>query len=280
MAYRIGIVGFENTGKSFSRKYIPDGENVFIIAPSYKATWLTTSEGKPCGNFQIKGKDFNNLEEAMKKLNQPSKGHVIKYFNDKVAVNTLKRENASGNIAVVKDITHLPTWLLFVSKHMPWIHTVILPDFTHFISEVISKRAFMERKAGAEAYSRFWELAADALQGFILFSDQLRDDLIVVTEYHAEFSESGQAGIFSSGGKMLNEKFKPASYYDVMVYTETFFNEDQEISKYAFVTRPTKKFPQARALDLYSDTYVDNNLQDLLTKVREKLGIPIIPYSS
>lgn len=279
MAYRIGIVGFENTGKSYSRKFIPDGENVMILAPSLKSTWLRTSDGKPCKAFNISGKHFNNFTEAKAFLKLQTDTHVINHFISKVPPGSLKRENASGNIAVVKEVTYLPIWLKFIDEHMPWIHTVILPDFTHFISEIISKKAFMDRKHGNEAYQKFWELAADALQSFILSSDKLRPDLFIVTEYHAEFNESLQnTGIFSSGGKMLNEKFKPASYYDVMLYTHTLHNDQGEVSRYCFVTKPTKMYPQARCLDLFPDTFVDNDLNEILKRVREHEDLPIVPY--
>jgi hypothetical protein len=277
MAYRIGIVGFENTGKSFSRRKIRDGENVLILAPSFKSTWLRDSQDKPCKSLEVIGKNFKNFEEAKKYLNVPTNSHVIKALSQQPP--TLKRENMPGSIAVVKDIQHLPLWLNFVSSHMPWIHTVILPDFTHFISEIISKKTFIERKQGGDAYQRFWELAGDALQSFILATDSLRPDLFVVTEYHAELNEAlGSTHIFSSGGKMLNEKFKPASYYDVMLYTHTIFNDEGEIERYCFVTRPTKLYPQARCLDLFKDTYIENDLQIVLDKVREKEGLPVVPY--
>lgn len=277
MAYRIGIVGFENTGKSYSRKSIPDGENVLILAPSYKSTWLRTSDNKPCKNLEVVGKHFKNFEEARKYLNVPTNSHVIMALSQQPP--TLKRANLPGNIAVIKEINHLPIWLRFVSTHMPWIHTVILPDFTHYISEIISRKTFIDRKQGGDAYQRFWELAGDALQSFILATDNLRSDLMVVTEYHAEYNESlGNTHIFSSGGKMLNDKFKPASYYDVMVYTHTIYNDHGEVDKYCFVTKPTKMYPQARCLDLFKDTYIENDLQRVLTAVREHEGIPIIPY--
>jgi hypothetical protein len=279
MAYRIGIVGFENTGKSYSRKFIPDGENVMILAPSLKSTWLRTSDNKPCQSLEPSGKNFKNFEEARKFLKVGTNTHVIKNFLDNVQPGGLKRSNLNGNIAIVKDIVYLPLWLKFVDIHMPWIHTVILPDFTHFISEIISKKAFIDRKQGGDAFQKFWELAADALQSFILSTDSLRKDLMVVTEYHADFNENlGSTGIFSSGGKMLNEKFKPASYYDVMLYTHTIHNELGEVERYCFVTKPTKMYPQARCLDLFKDTYIDNDLNEVLKRVREHEGIPLPNY--
>lgn len=282
MAFRLGIVGAENTGKSFSRSFIPDGENVLIIAPSNKATWLTNSQNITVGPLDIQTPKVQGWEQAQKLLKLPSQSHVIKYIMDEptyVPGVTLKRANLPGNIIVLKHLTHLPIWLDFADKYMPWIHTIILPDFTHFISEIISQKTFIEKKHGSEAYQKFWELAADALQSFILKADTLRRDLIIVTEYHSEYIETlGSYSIFSSGGKMLNEKFKPASYYDVMLYTTTGFNDEGIVDSFQFVTKPTRVFPQARCLDLFKEAYIPNNLQEVLTRLRVQQNLPIVPY--
>lgn len=282
MAYRIGIVGAENTGKSYSRSFIPDGENVLIIASSNKSTWLKDSKGITVGALKLSTPKVQSWEHAQKLINAPTKSHVIKYLMDDPGTppGALKRANLSGNIVILKHLTHLPLWLEFVDKYMPWIHTIILPDFTHFISEIISQKTFIDRKHGSEAYAKFWELAADALQSFILTSDNLRPNLFIVTEYHSEYQENlGSFSIFSSGGKMLNEKFKPASYYDVMLYTNTGYDNDGVVNSFQFVTRPTKLYPQARCLDLFPQTYIPNNLQDVLTKVRLHENLPIVPYN-
>jgi len=37
---------------------------------------------------------------------------------------------------------------------MPHIKTIIIPDFTHFISAILADRKFIARKAGGEAFQR------------------------------------------------------------------------------------------------------------------------------
>ena len=235
MAIKLGLIGFPNSGKSFSRKTIKKGEEVFVIAPSHKAMHITDSSGKP-----------------IKKLSDDKK---------------------SGNWVVISDLKILPKILEYVSKDRPEIKTIILPDFTHFISAIVSDKKFIARKAGGEAFQRFWELAGDALQNFIISIDNLRDDLIVVTEYHAEFDEpSDMFKIFVPGGKMLEEKFKLDSYYDFMLYTHVKMKESGEVDSYNFVTRRWDKY-NARSSELFKDTLIPNDLELVLSKMREYLGI-------
>lgn len=235
MAVKLGLIGFPNSGKSFSRKTIKKGEEVFVIAPSHKAMHITDSSGKP-----------------IKKLTSDKK---------------------EGNWTINKNLAILPKILEYVSNDRPDIKTIILPDFTHFISAIISDKKFISRKSGGEAFQRFWELAGDALQNFVLSIDDLRDDLIVVTEYHAELDEaSNMLKIFVPGGKMLEEKFKLDSYYDFMLYTHVKQKDTGEVESYNFVTRRWDKY-NARSSELFKDTLIPNDLEVVLGKMREYLGI-------
>jgi hypothetical protein len=286
---RIALLGPVNSGKSYSRVTIPDGENVLILEASYKTTYLTTSANKPVEMLSIstaKYKGWDEAKEYYKLSSHSSITPILKYLLGKYKPGQFQRKHLPGNIAICKDIKDIPDWLYFVNKFMPWIHTIILPDFTHYISEIISTPAFIERKAGGEAYQRFWELAAHALRGFILASDNIRPETLVVSEYHAEYNEAAEAyEVFTSGGKMLTEKFLPTSYYDVVLYAHTVFNEDseeKEVVDYKFVTRRTRKYPDARAMNMFDELFIPNDLNLVLEKLRETTGLhkPIYNESS
>jgi hypothetical protein len=283
MGFRIGIMGPPNSGKSYSRRTIPDGENVLVIAASFKTTYLTTTEGKPVKPLNIITKAASGWQAHKEFYKVSSETAIIRHLTDKISRGKFRRENLPGNMVVVRNVGDLSFWLYFIDKHMPWIHTIVIPDFTHYISEAISRRDFIERKAGGDAYQRFWELAADALRGFILASDNIRHETIVVTEYHAEYDEiKEQYCVFTSAGKMLTEKFLPTSYYDIMFCTHTVIDETstaQEIKDFKFVTRPTKQYRDARALGLFDELYIDNDLEAILGKVREHLGLEKPQYN-
>ena len=270
MAYKIGLVGLTNTGKSFSRKTLKKGEETFIISPSHKALHIRDSKGSPLKALDVLAPpNINNINEFCTKLmcnKNALAGKLLKAANP---------FEVRGNHIVMKDIRYLESWINFVDKKMPHIKLLILPDFTHYISEILAQKEFIMRKAGGEAFQRFWELAADALNNFITSIDELRDDLLVVTEYHCEFNEATQMfEIYVPGGKMLKEKFLPDSYYDVLLYTHVMPNEDgiKTSDRYKFVTKRVDKY-NARCMDLFEDEYIPNDLQLVVDKVREYVGI-------
>lgn len=121
-----------------------------------------------------------------------------------------------------------------------------------------------------------WELSADLLNAFILSVDNLRPDLIVVMEFHTEWDkERMRYELFVPSGNMLKEKFKPESYFDVLLFTDVAHVTDaagNEVNKYRFVTKSTSLYPQARGSDLFGDdVYVDNNLEMVLTAFRKNI---------
>jgi hypothetical protein len=276
MGFKIGLLGRQNSGKSFGRTTIPDGENVMVIAASIKASYLTDSNKRPVGMLDIKGNKFNGWEEAKQYLGvKTHRGVINKLYPTEVG--KMKRHNLPGNMAICTQLSHIPDWMTFIDRHMPWIHTIILPDFTHYVSAIISDQVFIDKRAGNEAYQKFWELAADSLKGFVSCADLVRPDLIVITEYHTEYNtEEGCYEMFTSGGKMLKEKFLPTSYYDILLGTHIDYNEAGEASRYYYVTRQTKKYPDARSMGILgNDLLIPNDLQLVLTRVRQTQGIPV-----
>ena len=289
MAYKIGIMGPVNTGKSFSRRFIEKGENVFVLQPSMKASHLLRSakEGQerlPIGPFNIKTDKFKSLRDAKTTLGTQTDTQLIDLWNRKLEPGKLKPENILGNVQLVKDLNHLAIWLKFIDIHMPWVDTVVLADFTHYISEVISDKAFIDRKHGGEAFQRFWELAGTALTSFITGIDNYRNDLVVVTEFHADYDERVNSfQLYTPAGKMLTEKFKPESYYDVLLCTKAVVTEAADgigdpKREYFFVTERTTDYPLARAMNIFDTTLIPNNLQFVLNKVRKNMGIPDVVY--
>lgn len=270
MAKKLGIIGEPNTGKSYSRKFIKEGEKVFVIAPSSKAMHITTSIGEPLKRLQVSTEKSKSLEEMRDK-------NSLELLSDSIPMLLKKNPEEltiTGNYILTK-LKNLESCLLFVDKFMPNINTIIIPDTTHFVSSVIGDREFIKRKAGGEAFQRFWELAGDILNGVIESIDKLRDDLIVVTEYHSEYDENSDSWkIFMPGGKMVIDKFKLDSYYDFMLYTCISAKDDGLITpdSYKFVTRKHGKY-NARMSELFKDTFIPNNLEIVLTKLREYNGI-------
>ena len=279
MGIRLGIAGPVNSGKSFGRRTIPDGENVMVLAPSMKATHLRTSSGKPSGYFKMSKKRADgtiaNEKELYAAAGVANRLELLHKINNEKQPGTWDFIY-EGSIALIHSLAELPIWMKFINLHMPKIHTVIQPDFTHYISNYISGKQFINRKAGGEAYQRFWELAGESLENFILLTDHLREELVVITEYHAEFTvEKGEFELYVPAGKMMTEKFKPESYYDIFLYTDVLYAENGDAVSYDFITRKNKKYPDARAMELF-EPRISNDWQPILNKVRDYYGVPLV----
>lgn len=308
MGHRIGIAGYQNSGKSFGRRWIPDGENVMILAPSVKVSHLYTGPAnakeldasqldaailakarKPVGAFDLvspEGK-YKSLKQliAITKQNAVNpqvvnEVTVMQLLIDVKPEGYFKPEHFKGNKVLIKDIERLQVYLNFINKFMPWVHTVILPDFTHFITEKLTSLEFRNKVSGNEQYKKYLDLAADGLRNFITSIDDMREDLIVVTEFHAEFKDVEQFyELFVPGGKMIKEKFLPSSYYDVFLFTDVQYADDENTAPvYSFVTSKTKKYPEARSMGIFPTLRIPNNLQDVLTAFRESQAIELLEY--
>lgn len=248
MAIKIGIMGAPNTGKSYSRSFLENPEEVVILASSAKATYLKDNKGKP-----------------LQKM--PSMAEMKELVQNK--------EHIPGNWAIMPDIRSVESNLKVISNYMPYIKTVIIPDFTHYISKILASDSFMKANSGGGAFARFWDLAASSLNAFFLASDSLRDDLIIVLEFHAEYNDTEEVfQIFVPGGKMLSEKFKPESYFDIMLCTYIQKDEAGNINpdSYKFITRKYSHY-NARSMEILKDTLIPNNLQTVITAVREYFHI-------
>jgi len=243
MAIKVGIMGAPNTGKSYSRSFLENPEEVVILASSAKATYLKDNKGKPLQKLPVM--------VEMKELVQ-------------------KKEHIPGNWAIMPDIKSVESNLKVISNYMPHIKTVIIPDFTHYISKILASESFMKANSGGGAFARFWDLAAASLNAFFLAADSLRDDLIIVLEFHAEYNDTEEVfQIFVPGGKMLSEKFKPESYFDIMLCTYIDKNDSGEITpdSYKFITRKHSYY-NARSMEMITETFIPNNLETVLSAVR------------
>jgi hypothetical protein len=309
MGKRFAVAGFQNSGKSYPRRWIPDGDNVMILQPSNKFPHLYTGPAnanlltpeqldaaekagtrKLVPDFDILGEDRKTgMAEAFEKLKGKAvkiqnRDHLISqpydlllYLHDKPA-GYFPRDRMPGNVMFTPSFDDLKLGLEIVNKHMPWIHTIILPDFTHFITSVITSDRFLAQNSAGQAFQRYLNLAADAFKSFILSSDNLRKELVVVTEYHVEFNENEkQYELFVPGGKMVKEKFLPSSYYDIFLFTDVEYTslDDNAEPIYRYVTRKTRKYPEARSMGLFQDLFVPNNLQLALTEFRRHYNIPV-----
>jgi hypothetical protein len=270
MAIRLGIMGPPNSGKSYSRKFLKNPEEVFLLSSSIKALYLNNKDGKPLPRLNVaspNAKNFKEIMEGKKKENPAIRTiQVVKSM-----INAPKDAlTFTGNWTVVQEMADLQAYMKLIDKQMPHIKMIIIPDFTHYINKVIASDEF-RNTSGGKAFERFYSLAADALNSFILTVDSLRDDIIVVTEYHAEYDDNLEYfKIFVPSGKMLSEKLQPESYYDIMLCTKVDLTEDGKTTpeSYKFIVNRVGPY-NARSMGLFEEDIIPNNLQTVVDKVRD-----------
>lgn len=287
MAKKIAVIGPVNSGKSMARRNL-NPEEVFVLAPSKKMLHLKEKDGSELKPLDISTKQSKGINNVIKSLNK----QVKQVTNPETLLGYLasKREaflgkdilDISGSWMICSDMSYLSNCMTFIRHFMPEKKIINVPDFTHYISNRIRSPHFRSRSKGGEAYARFWDMADDALTHFIQAAEKLPDDMIVITEYHAEYDENiGEYKIFVNAGKMLEEKFKPESYYDFIFYTHIEPDADGEIddSSYKFVTKRWRNYP-ARSAGLFEDTLIPNDLAPVVEKVREHFNLISKPKKS
>lgn len=281
MAYSLGIMGHPNTGKSHSRSYLKDGRDCFVISPSQKFSHLFYNDvSLPA--FELVSSSGASWSEIAKSQNTDKNGTISMLSQLPKLPETII---CKGNSALVQNLNYLLSYLMFIDKHMPHIKNVFIADFTHFMSNVIATSQFKSRKSGGEAFQRWWDLAADTLNNVFKVIEYLeRKDLLVIVEFHVQIPDKVQDNnetyydIFVPGGNMLNNAFKPKSYFDIMLCSTVLPYEDDMNDEDRFKFVVTKKEPfDGRGMGLFNDIadkgMIPNNMQIVLDRVRKRYNI-------
>lgn len=278
MAFRLGITGLPNTGKSFAWKFYKQADDVFAICPSTKIIHARKKDGSLLQPLSIQWKGVGkNLQEIQ------TKKPAVKSLAHLLTLIVKKQKPASefiisGDYIVCSEVQYVKGIKQFVDKYMSNKKIILNPDFTHYISYIMQDPVFINRKSGGEAFQRFWEMAADVLRNTILSADSLTNVQLDITEFHSEYNEAlDMFEIYTPGGKMLTEKFKPSSYFDLMLfskvlpYTDTVKEED----RFKFVV-VKKEGLDGRSMGIFSNTAVKgeipNNMETVVNGVRKYLG--------
>lgn len=273
MAFRVGVTGLPNTGKSFAWKFYR-GDDVFAILPSSKILHARREDGSLLSKhpLRINGKTLAEIAEQTKLGSEYAAMNAIMSKNKPVS-----EVETSGHYVQCSDVRYVQMYKLFVSKYMPQIKITLNPDFTHYISFIIQSEEFQRRKSGGEAFARFWELAADTLRNVILVADKMRPDMLDITEFHSVWNEDlNQFEIYTPAGNMLVDKFKPETYFDIMLYSYVIPYEQvtKESDRFKFMVIKREGY-DGRSMGLFEDVadagLIPNNMGMVIERLREYL---------
>jgi hypothetical protein len=274
MALSLAIVGSPFDGKSFSRTYIKNGQECFVIMPSSQPSFLTTEDGKPVKGFEavfIKGKD----EVVLSDYALSSGKSLIQslYLLSVTNIKDYQLKSCSGNY-ITCTLDDIEFMMRFINKYMPTIKNIFIEDMSTFITQYVTTKQFLARKDGGEAFARFADLAASTVRNVVFAPNALRNDLLIFAYYHVEKStDNGKWNIFLPQGSQLNRSFKLESMYAYMLAAAPEFNDETgEVIQYRFATSQTGGY-LARTLGHFGKLYIPNDMQLVIDTIREKEGI-------
>lgn len=269
MATSIALVGEPATGKSHSRINL-DPKTTAVFAPSAKNPKIKGLKRLKFLSSKGSAKDY----DAWAAPQLGPKPFRYKYANllfKQIAANPKAVfPKITGSYMVIKELEYVLSNMKMVDEHMPHIKVLIFPDFTHFISTILSSDAFRGQSAGGKAFERFWSLAADLLNTFFNSIFEMRDDLTVVIEFHSEFDEKTlEYSIFTCAGKMLKEKFLPDSYFDNLFYTSPEYDEEGNVINWRFIVNHHNGFKGRNDLGI-TENWVPNDLAPIITQIQQQ----------
>ena len=306
MALKVGIMGKPNSGKSYSIMFT-NGKEGFVLMPcesdcnlleDNETLNLPANKQKRVSRFRFIGKDKDSgktidttlqlakmlniqTDNPVDRLNEIIKLLIENNSSDKATkeriekfTQNLKHDvNYKGHFAICPKIDYIPYWCKFIDKFMPHIKNIFLPDFSQYITNVITTKEFADKgKTSSGAYGRYTDLATSTVKAF--FTDNinaLRDDIIVVTEFHTEKSEKDEVySIFVPTGNMIKTTFIPESYFEVLVFAKQDFNNPNKNTRYTFQTIATQENPYIRC-SVIDKEEIPNNLSIILDAIRENI---------
>lgn len=279
MAIPIGVFGPPDSGKSFSRSTMRRPKEQFMLSTTPKDLYFEGEEQQ----LLVTHKKSASLAQVIKDTGDLRKsGQLVNYLGQ--ALQSNQELKMHGNFDRCR-LSDLGTYLMAVDKYMPHVKVIHVEDMTHYITKRITSRQFIGDTQKDRAYGRYLDVAADFMNGTLHLIENMREDLIVVMYYHVAFDEEMQRlEILTPGGKLLEEKALPSSYFDYAAVTR-FITEMEKPDipyeqRYRFIVRRTGRYTgrSGRALPGVQD--IPNDLQYFIDAVRlRKKGSYILDHT-
>lgn len=233
MALPIATVGFSSTGKTTALRTLPS-EEVFIISPTKSdLPWAGSS------------KNYSIYDPQTKK----------------------------GNMYVTNELEHVYPLMKQVSDNLPHVKYLVLEDITHYFNKYTTKDKFRSKAKTKEGYSRWGDFGADALNAFMNHISELRQDLVIIYNFHAEqYMENGTEKMkIKTPGKLLENEFDIPSYFNWIFYTkvEPYDKEKPNKPRYFFVTNDDGYHSAKSPMGAFDEMYVPNDYKAIIDRIQE-----------
>lgn len=157
MAFRVGVTGLPNTGKSFGWSSYK-GDDVFAICPSMKILHTRRSDGSMFTPINVVVEGVGDSNDAiMKAKGFKSEGELLAALS----VSGLPKEKikVTGDYVICSEVKFYTGIKKFVNDYMPDKKIILTTDFTHLINYIMQSESFRNKKAGGEAFQKYWGMS-------------------------------------------------------------------------------------------------------------------------
>ena len=181
---------------------------------------------------------------------------------------TVNRETkeCSGNFYTATTAENIGKMLNIINTKFTNIKTVIIDDYQYIMGFEAMDRA------GQKGYDKFTEMAQHAYQ-VIKDAMNLRDDLYVVILTHSENTGDKINPYYKikTQGKMLDQVITLEGLFTYVFFTEVGHDEDGKPT-YKFKTNSDGTCTAKSPMGLFDDLMIDNDLDYVITKIKEYNG--------
>ena len=187
----------------------------------------------------------------------------IKGVNKKYPTFCINDGKMSGNFFATSNVDQIGKMLQIIDKKMPQITTVVIDDYQYVMGFEAMDRA------KEKSYDKFTDMAQHAYQ-VLKTAMNMRDDLYVVVSTHSENTGDriNPYNKMKTLGKMLDSVITLEGLFTYVLFT-TIQRDDNGKSLYKFITNSDGTCTAKSPMDLFSETYVDNDLEMVISRIKE-----------
>jgi hypothetical protein len=149
-----------------------------------------------------------------------------------------------------------------ISANRPKIKYLVLDDFQYIMAD-----EFFERSAEA-GFNKYNEIGAHAWE-VINAMQNARTDLFCIMTAHTELTQANATKI-KTIGKLFDEKGTPEGRFSYILHSLILDGN------YKFLTRHDGTHNAKTDLDLFDEKYIDNDIYEVIKKIKEFWGDEII----
>ena len=188
------------------------------------------------------------------------KGAKKKYPDFKVNKET---KEMSGNFYTSSNIEAIKQMMKIVNVKMPNVKVLIIDDFQYL--QAFEAMARVDEKG----YGKFTDMAKHAYEALKTGMD-MRDDLFIVVSTHSENTGDNLNPYYKikTQGKMLDSVITLEGLFTYVLFTKVI-KDDSDSVQYKFLTNSDGTCTAKSPMGLFEDLLIDNDLDYVISKIKE-----------